>query len=253
MVRKDNFYPNLGYWFLFYIVLVFAGFYYTYFSVLFKARPIIIHVHFVLMSLWIAMLIAQPFLIKYKKLPLHRLLGRLSYLLVPLVLLSAFLVIRLEYYTRINDFHTQIANGLSHISESEILKQTCNNPNGLFFFLFFAIFYVLGIINRHKSSVHARYMLATALTLLAPTFDRIVEIDFGIRTIAGFIPAFVLTFLLIDIILIILIRRDYKIGKPIKTLTACLIIYAVGEILYYVIPNFDWWGHFYEFIMKHVP
>ncbi|MDE3236445.1 MAG: hypothetical protein KGO81_10860 [Bacteroidota bacterium] len=205
------------------------------------------------MSLWIVMLIVQPFLIKYKKLPQHRLIGRLSYFLVPLVLLSAFLVIRLEYYTRINDFRLQIANGLSHISESEILKQSCNNPNGLFFFLFFALFYVLGIINRHKSSVHARYMLATGLTLLAPTFDRIVEIDFGIRIIAGIIPAFVITFLLIDFILIILIRRDYKIGKPIKTLTACLIIYGVGQILYYVIPNFDWWGHFYAFIMKPAP
>src|SRR5438094_227069 len=99
MQSKDNFYPNLGYWFLSFIVLVFAGFYYTYFSILFNPRPVIIHIHFSLMALWIAMLIIQPFLIKYKKRHLHKLIGRLSYFLVPLVLFFCFLVIRLEYYT----------------------------------------------------------------------------------------------------------------------------------------------------------
>lgn len=60
-------YPNLGYWFLLIILLVFGGFYHTYFSVFFKPKAIIIHVHFGLMAAWVVMLIVQPFLIKYKK------------------------------------------------------------------------------------------------------------------------------------------------------------------------------------------
>lgn len=253
MQGKDKFYLNLGYWFLSFIVLVFAGFYYTYFSVLFNSKPIIIHIHFTLMILWIAMLIIQPFLIKYKKRSLHRLIGRLSYLLVPLVLLFSFLVIRLEYYRRIKDFQLQVTNGLNHISESEILKQTSNNPNALFFFLWFALFYTLAIVNRHRSSIHSRYMLATALTLLGPTVDRIVQINFNIRTIASNIPALVITFLLIDIILSILIMKDYSNEKSIRTLTSCLCINIIGQFLYYTVPDLDWWGHFYAFIMKPAP
>src|SRR5689334_12487562 len=126
-LSKEIFYHNSGYWFLSLIVLVFAGFYYTYFTVPINARPVIIHIHFTLMMLWIAMLIIQPFLIKYKKRSLHKLVGKLSYLLVPLTLFFSFLVIRLEYYRRIKEFHFQVTHGLKHISESEILKLTSNN------------------------------------------------------------------------------------------------------------------------------
>ncbi|MGZ5246809.1 MAG: hypothetical protein ACXWCR_06875, partial [Flavitalea sp.] len=96
-------YNNLGYWFLALIILVFAGFYSTYISVILEAQAPIIHIHFILMALWIAMLITQPFLIKYKKRDLHRKLGKVSYVLVPLVLISAFLMIRYSYYHAIID------------------------------------------------------------------------------------------------------------------------------------------------------
>lgn len=55
------------------------------------------------MALWLIMLIAQPFLIKYKKLSWHRVLGKASYVLVPLILITAFLLIRNEYYRNLMD------------------------------------------------------------------------------------------------------------------------------------------------------
>jgi hypothetical protein len=86
MEKSYNIYHNLGYWFLFLILLVLAGFYSSYFLVFFQPTPSIIHIHFTLMTLWIVMLIVQPFLIKYKKVAIHRMLGKISYVLVPLVL-----------------------------------------------------------------------------------------------------------------------------------------------------------------------
>ena len=94
MQKSYNVYYNLGYWFLLLIVLVFMGFYTSYFSVFFQPKAPIIHIHFTLMVLWIAMLITQPFLIKYKRVAIHRMLGKISYVLVPLVSASAFLMIR---------------------------------------------------------------------------------------------------------------------------------------------------------------
>ena len=253
MQSKDDFYSSLGYWFLLYIVLVFAGFYYTYFSVFFKAESVIIHIHFILMILWIAMIIIQPFLIKHKKRALHRSIGRLSYVLVPLVLLFSFFVIRLEYYSRTSAVQGQVANGLTQFSAAEILQRSAANPNGLFFFLWFALFYSLAIINRHSPPIHSRYMLATALTLIGPTVDRIVQINFNIRTIAHHIPALSISFLLIDIILGVLVVRDYKNGWSIKTLLSCMSIYVTGQILYFILPDAGWWGYFYAFIMKPSP
>jgi uncharacterized membrane protein len=102
MHKSYNVYYNLGYWFLLLIVLVFAGFYPSYFSTFFEPKSSILHIHFTLMTLWVAMLITQPFLIKYKKLAIHRMLGKISYVLVPLVLASAFFMIRYSYYNTQN-------------------------------------------------------------------------------------------------------------------------------------------------------
>ncbi|MGZ8551600.1 MAG: hypothetical protein ACXWV2_13100 [Chitinophagaceae bacterium] len=252
MQKNTNIYHNLGYWFLSLIVLVFAGFYTTYFSVFFQPRPAVIHIHFTLMALWIAMLITQPFLIKYKKRSLHRLVGKISYVLVPLVLLFSFLMIRVGYYRYVNELQEQVAKGLNHFTDAEILKLAADGPIAIFYFSWFALFYILAIINRRKSSVHARYMVATALTLLGPTVDRIIMIPLQTENI-GFIPAYVIAFLIADIVLVILLIKDYKTKKPIKTLATCLAIYITGQVLYFVVPRFDWWPDFMAFIMKPVP
>lgn len=91
MQTKQFTYHNLGYWFLLFIVLSFAGFYHTYFTKLLDIKTPIIHIHFLLMGLWISMLIVQPFLIKYKKLalilitriPIPSALPRLPFLFPP--------------------------------------------------------------------------------------------------------------------------------------------------------------------------
>src|SRR5688500_3805622 len=126
MQRSYNIYHNLGYWFLLLIVLVFAGFYTSYFTTLFDNHPPIIHIHFTLMMLWIAMLIAQPFLIKFKKFSIHRTLGKISYVLVPLVLASAFLMIRLSYYRFIDIAHAEVAKGLNQSTNAQILQKAAD-------------------------------------------------------------------------------------------------------------------------------
>src|SRR5215813_8088804 len=99
MQKTYNIYNNLGYWFLFLLIaLIPLGFYKSYFSVLLQPKPSIIHIHFTFMSLWIVTLITQPFLIKYKKFALHRVIGKISYVLVPCLLIAAWFMIRYSYY-----------------------------------------------------------------------------------------------------------------------------------------------------------
>jgi hypothetical protein len=246
------YYHNLGYWFLAFIVLAFAGFYTTYFTRIFEPTPAIIHIHFVLMALWLAMLIAQPFLIKYKKLPLHRLLGKLSYILVPLVLFTGFLLARNEYYRKLARFSDEVLSGLKPYTQEEILQLAASGPIAIFYIAWFVIFYFLAIKNRRKSPKHARYMLATALTLTGPTVDRILGIHFGLESIAG-ISSYIVSFLMIDFILGGLLYLDYRNKRDTRALWTCLLVYFVGQILYFTLPNFDAWAVCMRIIMLPKP
>lgn len=254
MQKTYNLYHNLGYWFLLLIVLVIGGFYTTYISVIFDHHPPLIHIHFFLMMLWIGMLIAQPFLIKLKKLSIHRMLGKISYVLVPLVLASAFLMIRFSYYRFINVAGEQAAKGLSKFTAAEVLQQDADaQAIAIFYFLWFAVFYSLAIINRRRSSVHARYMVATALTLLGPTVDRMMFFVFNLQVLPGGISVMWVSFILIDVVLAVLLFKDYKKNRSTRTMWTCLLIYIPGQVLHFAVLGHEWWQDFVAVLMLPRP
>ncbi len=84
-------YKYLGYFFLLLIPLTIAGFYKTYIIQFpnFKENiTYFIHVHAFIALAWIGILIVQPFLIVNKKFSLHRKVGKISYIVFPLLVLS---------------------------------------------------------------------------------------------------------------------------------------------------------------------
>jgi hypothetical protein len=236
------------------ILLVLAGFYSSYFLVFFQPAPLIIDIHFTLMTLWIAMLIVQPFLIKYKKVAIHRRLGKLSYVLVPLVLVSGFLMIRFSYYRVLDELHQKAAIGLNQLNPAQILQQAAAYEAIAFFWLLmFALFYCLAVINRRKSGNHARYMVGAALALLGPTVDRILILNFKLEKLPGSIPIECAAFFIANIILALLLWKDYTNNRPTKTLSTCLLIYLIGQVLYFMVPGTNGWTNLVTFIMKPVP
>ncbi|HQW11431.1 MAG TPA: hypothetical protein PK076_04730 [Saprospiraceae bacterium] len=145
----DRTYKYLGYFFLLLIPLIFAGFYKSYF----KPFPnfgetfdVYLHIHSIIATLWVAILIAQPFLIANKKVVWHRMVGKSSYFVFPLIILSFI---------------------------PRILK---TYDAGEYQFLFFPIgdglllilLYSLAIYYKKKAARHMRYMIASALVLLGP-------------------------------------------------------------------------------------
>jgi cytosine/uracil/thiamine/allantoin permease len=67
-----------GYWFAAFLVLAVVPFWPTYFGRLPARIDLLTHAHAALMAIWLGMLIAQPFLIRRDRRPLHRLIGRAS-------------------------------------------------------------------------------------------------------------------------------------------------------------------------------
>jgi hypothetical protein len=155
-------------------VLVFAGFYTSYFSVFLEAKPSIIHIHFTLMVLWIAMLITQPFLIKYKKLTIHRTLGKISYVLVPLVLISAFFMIRYSYYNLVDGLQQKAAQGRINLQWPRYYNRLLLTKPLLFFIFFGLLHFIPSLLSTGIRLPFMQDIWWHCINLLGPTVDRIV-------------------------------------------------------------------------------
>lgn len=113
------------------------------------------HVHTVSMLAWFLLFAVQPTLIHAGNRRAHRLLGRLSPLLV-LTFLSLAIPISLLNWTRIGDPLIVTANGVNLI-------------------LFTGLF-VAAVAFRRNTPVHKRLMLYCTLAIMGPAFGRLPEI-----------------------------------------------------------------------------
>lgn len=250
----DLYRRGIAYWFLLLIPLIAWGFYETYFSVLFAPRPFIIHIHFGLMMILAATLITQPLLIRYKKQSIHRMIGKTSYVVMPLLLLTGFLLIRFVYYRDINNLNVEVSQGRLKLNSSQILQRAADNVRIIVVYLFWlGFFYFKAILARRTTSIHARYMVAASLTMIGPTVDRIWFLSFGIERFFAVIPIEYFSFLLQDVILTGLLIYDFKNKKPTKTLWICLLVYLVGQFLYFFVKGKYFWEVFVSLITQPAP
>jgi hypothetical protein len=156
------------------------GFYKTYLIHFpeFKNFATIHHLHGMLAMSWILMLILQPILIKYKKLEWHKWVGRLSYITMPLLLLSLFFVAR-EGYLR----------NIKTIPETEALAGLTNGIPDMFFM---GTLYFLAMYHRQNTSYHIRFIAATGLMIIGPGLGRFLIV------LCGFPVPLVILFMIIS-------------------------------------------------------
>jgi hypothetical protein len=165
---------------LFFVVfcaLVVWGFWLPYYSNPLGISDLLLQVHGLAMTLWCVMLVAQAYLIRTNERSLHRLLGKASYVLAPVnvVLQTVVLWVRVPMLERLFDQSVMSARGFTFVSHS------------LGTILLFGLLYGLAVLYRRTAPVHARYMLCTALPILAPAMDRIVGL-FLMPGVAPYLP-----------------------------------------------------------------
>jgi hypothetical protein len=188
---------NVGYWFLVLVAFVAAGFYFPYFSYFPRfAVPganWLLHVHVVALLLWVALLVVQPLLIRQRRRSLHRAIGIATYVLVPVIVLTSIGVMAKQYREGESAGLAAVANLASlYVSAGELLL--------------FAIFYSLAVAWRKRVALHMRYMIATGLVLITPSLARVTGYWFGVPQF----PSFVLTFVVIDALLLVLLWLDRR-------------------------------------------
>ena len=205
-------YRNLGYFLLLLIPLTFFGFYKSYFVQFPDFEENInayIHFHALIASIWILLLIVQPLLILNGKYKLHRKVGKLSFVIFPILILS---------------FVPQMIR---------IIRSDA--PEVLFFpladSLLLILFYVLAMYHRRNTSKHMRYIIGTATVFLGPTIGRIGPnfLDWSEGLTQN------VQYGVIYLILITLILFDKGNKKPYRPYMLILSIWVLHQITYNLI------------------
>lgn len=151
-------FEQAGPYFVGLLLLALIGFWPSYFSRFFDGTAdfaFYFHFHAVIAVLWIAALIIQPVLVRKKQLAVHRLVGRGSYILVPLIYISVMLLA-----------HSRISG-----SEESWGLSLWIPFKDLFIF---GIAYCIAIRYRHTVEIHARGMIAAGIVLIEPALVRAV-------------------------------------------------------------------------------
>jgi hypothetical protein len=142
-------YRLISSFFVLILAMITWGFYRTYlvFFPAFTGFTPIHHFHGAVMMAWMMMLIVQPLLIRYGRVSIHRAIGRLSFVIAPLVVFSIFLTAQMGY--------NKPEPNLTHADKIAGLALTMP---ALFSF---AVFYILAIYSRRNTYSHMRYMIGT--------------------------------------------------------------------------------------------
>jgi hypothetical protein len=218
-------YNNSWLWIIGLLIISFVAFWPTYYAILSESDTYV-HFHAVTSLFWFALLILQPLLIKKRRLKTHRLLGKISYPVAGLVIVSIVLLA----HDRISTSPEEIYDFRTYILYLQISLA-----------LVFAITYGLAIWYRKTKSIHARLMVATSFTFIDPVLARFIGIilpDLEINTQW-------LTFGIINLLLITLSIIDRNNRKAKWVFPGLLLLYLITELpIYFSLTGMEWWQTF---------
>jgi hypothetical protein len=220
-----NVYRNTAIFIFLILIGIQWGFYQSYTSQFptFKNATPLIHIHGALLMTWMLLLIAQPLLIQSGRATLHRTIGKLSWVLGPLIIISLFLIGR-GGYARGLEVNEPVENMRSFI----VLDMRG--------FLSFAIFWALAMITRKTPDSHMRYMIATGILAIGPGIGRGLSASFGLSVWDALAITDVLDLLIVGILLGVDVYRK-KNYKPFLTV---FIVLLVGSVLWQLRETVFW-------------
>jgi hypothetical protein len=200
------------------------GFYQTYTSQFpdFIDKTVVIHVHGILLMMWLALLVVQPLLISAGKAKIHRTIGKISWVLGPLIIISMFLVGKGSF-----ERHSAV------VPEKEMLATMVLDIRG---YISFAIFWALAMLYRKNSGAHMRYMIATGIIAIGPGVGRGLINSFAVEfgsslTITDLISLAIAGFLLV---------YDIYKKKNYKPFLIVFIVFLIGAFLWQIRDTTAW-------------
>lgn len=195
------------------------------------------HAHGIAMTLWCVMLIAQAYLVRSKHRDIHRRVGKISYVLVPFLIISTLALTHQSLQTN-EPYPTIVFSDLALMINATVL---------------FGVIYGLAIYHRKDSPTHARYMFATIFPMFTPITDRLIYRN--VRPLVEAAPAIEGSaivpfwgFLLALILLGGLAIWDWRSNNRRDVFPAVLgmlIIYHISVFTFHMIPAWRSFGEWF--------
>lgn len=218
-------YRNAVYWFCLLFAVSVLGFWRSYFSRLGSDEVHITHhAHSAVMLLWVALLITQSWLIRTRRNPMHRTIGKVSFVLAPLIVLTAVWVN--VHFAR--GAEAPFSDGLVSIYWF-----------GYFSAIAFAVLYGLAIVHRRRTQLHARYMVATALIFLVPGLGR--ALGNYLPPLIGWAPTFYEVTLVPLAIGLWLLFLDWRNSKPLQPYLVFNGLWLGNLLMWELAPRMGVW------------
>ena len=224
-------YPRAERYFALALLAAFIGFFPSYFSRLGEASSAH-HWHGLTAAAWLLCLVLQAWLIRTRRIVLHRLLGRCTLLLVPVFIVSGLRVVHLM------------------VSSPGGFSQTFGPRLAFLDFTtlgYFLAAYLLALWHRREVQLHARFMASTAVLVLPPALAR--ALLFFVPGFGSFPLAVHGGYVLSELVTLLLLRDDQRRGgvrRPYVMLMALLLVQHAGFVLMPYVPAWrvftTWFG-----------
>jgi hypothetical protein len=151
---------NTGYYFLALFGGAVLAFWPHYLARLPRGGDWYTHAHAVVAVMWCLLLIVQPFVIRARRRDLHRRLGTLSRIVAPVFVVVSLLLAH--------------AHTLA-VDDPRFVVRAPSVFLGLSATLQFAVAYILALRFQQTTALHARFMIATGLTMIDPVIVRVLS------------------------------------------------------------------------------
>jgi hypothetical protein len=210
--------------------LAIFAFWKTYFGILGNLPEHIttlLHVHTLLMIIWLLMLIAQAWFIRTKRFRLHRLVGRSSYVVVPVIILTILAVFH-EMFNRAPDSVPPELARLNVLGFGQVLA--------------FGITWGLAIKYRKHTPTHVRFIISSVIAIATAIVFRVFFLwipgfDSPDHATAG-------NCVVLSLLLLILIAADWRMGLKRSPYWVVLIALSVMHLGYWTFARTDGWFAF---------
>ncbi|OYZ29103.1 MAG: hypothetical protein B7X86_13240 [Sphingobacteriales bacterium 17-39-43] len=220
--NRKIFYGNAYLYFILAAVVTIFAFFPSYFNRL-TSTDDAHHFHGITATLWLVLLIIQPFLYKTGNLRWHRMIGKISFVLVPLIIISALNMVQIMLINKAS-YPPNIPDRLAFIDFATLVQ--------------FLLFYLLAIYKRKEIQLHARYMVCTVLGPLIPALTRLL---FRFPGIDNFNKSLNISYIIIEVVLILLLLDDKRSGKIPLPYVLAIILFIVQHLLMNFVAEWEWW------------
>ena len=230
-VNRSSFYPWMA---IALALVVIAGFSRTYYLRFLSDLPpmtVLVHLHGLVFTAWLALFVAQTRFIAAHRVDLHMKLGIAGVVLAAIItIVGLWTVVVLAGIPRVR------ATGLTNTQHTLV---------GITSIAMFAVFIALGIATRRRSALHKRYMVLAMIAILSPATARLMA-AVGLFEYANvFVPAMAAAFV---IACLVHEWRTSRIVHPVFVIGGAVIV--ASWPLRYIAARAEWYQPIGEAIAR---